>query len=326
MPDEVLGGNSGAAPEGPLTFEAAFAADASPASTPDPSAPNVQPTAAAASPESDPGQTTGEDDRSPYIPRARFDEINTKLKESRAWRESHAWADTVQPEAFQQMTAWFLRAQSDPRGFALGLLDEMTQHPEHAAAMRSELARRLGTRPVASPPADTLPDPDVEITDGRGRVLGRTYSADLLAKRDAFLRRQMLQEVDAKYAPHLETLQTIQAERQRLDAEHQAQGFASTFTTELAALPLFTQHQAEIGQALAQVRLSSDHPDAVRAAAYQAYFRIVGPKLQQGSQQAVLADLQRKAHASSSVNPGAAVSSTPARARSFHDLPPEAWT
>jgi hypothetical protein len=184
--------------------------------------------------------------------------------------------------------------------------------------MRSELARRLGTRPQKASTDDNL-DPDVAITDAQGNVVGRTYSDQLLAKREARLREQIQQEVDAKYASHFKTLDEFKSQREREQQAAQANEFGASFYKELSALPLADKHRGEIGEALRAMRLESDHPDAVRAAAYRAYHQVVGPKLLASGQQTVVADLQRKAHASTAVNPSAAALSTPARPRSFDD-------
>ena len=310
----VSGGNPA-----PTSFAEAMAADATPASDPATTTlESAQPAEQAESTTTDSSHHGSDDDRSPFIPRARFDEVNTKLKELKEWRESRSWAEQVDPQAFQTMVQWFGKATADPRAFAIQLLDELANHPEHAQTIRSELARRLGTRQQKASTDDSL-DPDVAITDAQGNVVGRTYSDQLLAKRETALRQQIQQELDAKYAPHLQTLDEIRAERTRQQQESQAQAFGSSFVKELTALPLFEQHKAAIGEAIKAMRLESDHPDAVRAAAYRAYHQVVGPKLLASGQQTVVADLQRKAHASTAVNPSAAALSTPARPRSFDD-------
>src|SRR5690349_16067468 len=105
-------------PEAPLTFEAAFAVDASSASDPaststtTPAAEQQETTAAATSP------TAGEsDDRSPFIPRTRFDEVNAERNTLRQWKEQRAWAEQINQEHFNTMAQVYSRAYSDPRGF-----------------------------------------------------------------------------------------------------------------------------------------------------------------------------------------------------------------
>lgn len=318
------GGNDAAAP---ATFAEAFAADVSPTSDSPRATDTDAPPAAVAPDPSAPGAgpVASDDERSPYIPRSRFDEVNTKAKELREWRERHAWADGLDPYRLQQMAEWWQRAQTDTRGFSLGLVDELLSHPEHGPAMRSEIARRLSTRGASPSSTEGMPAPDVEITGPDGQVVGRTYSDKQLLKRDAYLEQQVLSKISEQFGTKFKTLDTIEQERQTQALQMHAQQFGTSFTQELSHLPLFTEHKAEIGQALAGLTLTSDHPDAVRAATYQLYHKIVGPKLAQRASQDTVADLQRKAHASTAVNPSSAAPATKKPITSFHDLPAEAW-
>lgn len=316
----------------PLTFEQAFAADASPA--PDPGSSAVDATAAGQPTQTEPSTTTqapGEPDREPFIPRARFDEVNTERNELKAWRDSRAWAEHLDGQAFQQLSSFYGRAVADPRSFALHMLDQLAASPEHGPLIRSELARRLGTRQsresAPSAAAEGMPEPDVAITDANGQEVSRTYSAQQLAKRDAYLRSQLLAEIKADLGPQFQTINEIRQQRATEQAQQAADTFAKTATTELSTLPHFDQHKAEIGQALKAMGLESDHPSDVKAALYKAYWQVVGPKLQNGgtTPQGVLADLQRKAHASSTVHPGRAASSAPRAPRSFAEIPADQW-
>lgn len=318
---EVSSGGMEATTSEPISFEQALAADASPASDPSDSSEHVAPTAEQSETTetvADQRQPSGSE-RERFIPRERFDAVNRKYNELKAWREQRAWADQIDPSTFQQMVQFYGQASRDPRAFALQLLDELVNSPEHAAAVRSELARRLATGTAQA--GDGLPEPDVELTDAQGRVIGRTYSDKQLALRDEFMRRQMLADIKRELQPQFQTLDALKAERETILAHQQAQTFATGFMQELAGLPLFAEHKAEIGKALAGMQLDSDHPSEVKAAAYRAYLQVVGPKLG-GNRQAtkdVLADLQRKAAAGSSVNPGAAAGGAPKPITSFDD-------
>lgn len=290
---------------------------ASTSTTPQAAATPETPTAVTSHPETD--------DRSPFIPRARFDEVISERAALKQWREQRQWAENVDPQAFETIRNWYARAHADQRGFALGTLDELLAHPEHGPAMRSELARRLGTRQQnADATGNDLPQPDVEITDGNGNVVGRTYSDKQLTKRDEFLTRQVMSQVDAKYAPHVKTLDEIREAREQHARQAQADDFGRSFASELAKMPLFDEVKADVAKALAGMSLP-DQPEAIRAATLQAYINIVGPKLQNNAQLSTVADFQRKAHASTAVNPSAAALTTPKRPKSFHELGPDAW-
>lgn len=313
-------GNSvSAASDGPQTFDQAFAADVSSASDPASSSP---PAVAAVTPPSETGsRQSPDDDRSPFIPRQRFDEVNTQLRDLKQWRESRPWAESLDGQTFDTVRQWYLRAQTDPRAFAFTFLDELLASADHAPGVRSELARRLGSRPSGSP---TVPEPDVEITNAQGQVVGRTYSDARLAERDAFREQQLLAQLDQRYADRFKTLDEIKTEKQGLEARRQSEAFASSCVSELSSLPLFEAHKAEIGAAIKAMRLASDDPEAVRVAAFRAYHQVVGPKLASGQTSQVLADLQRKGQARG-INPAASVTSTPKSPRSFHD-PALSWT
>jgi hypothetical protein len=76
------------------------------------------------------------------------------------------------------------------------------------------------------------------------------------------------------------------------------------------------------------MKLPSDHPAEVKAAAYQAYLKVLSakvlPSLSATAQSQLLDKLQTKAAASTSVNPGAA-SSAAKSYDSFAKLPAEMW-
>lgn len=304
---EVSGGGTEAAP----TFASVFAADASPASDPQ-STPEHDATAAA-QPEGAEAETrqtareTGEDDRSPFIPRQRFDEVNSRVKELKAWREQYAWAEHVDQGALRTMQDWFGRAAHDPRAFALDLLDELSQHPDHSAHVRSELARRLGTRAGAAPQSEAaMPPPDMDVTDAQGNVIGKAYSDKALVKLLEQTRQQTIEAVKSELAPKFTTLDKIEQQARAQDAQAAADQMVTAFVTELSSLPGFSEHKRAIGEYLRAHPAKTDHPADVQAATYRAYHAVVTPKLSNPSPQAVLADLQRKASAATSVNPRAA--------------------
>lgn len=268
------------------------------------------------------GAREQQDERSPFIPRHRFDEVNTKLNELKAWKEQRAWADQIDGTAFQTMAQWYGQAVADPRQFALNLLDELSKHPDHAPHVRSELARRLGTRQQQQAAGQSTEIvPEVVVTDANGQEVGRTYSDRQIQQLRDQIREQTLAEIDTRYADKFSTLEQIKAREQQAQAEAQATQFAASFVSELSQLPMFAEHKAAIGEYLQAHPPASDHPADVQANAYRAYYAVVGSKLATGSstQQAVLADLQRKAQASTGVNPGAASSASPKAVTSFHD-------
>lgn len=309
--DSLSDGNSAApASTGPTTFAEAFASDAS--SAPDPSASATTPPAAAQPAQDAAGTTPAA--REPFIPRARFDEVNTQLGQLKEWKDKHGWAETVDRRSVEQATQIAQRFQQDPGGYIRDLLTEAVGNPQLAPIVRSEVARLLGQRPAAAPaPVDLTPLP-VEMTDGQTRNL---FTAEQL---QAFV-QQELAKVREEFKPAMQSAAELQAEREDATAQRQAKDFATGALGELQALPGFKEHAKEIAAALdpKALRLASDHPAEVTAAAYRAYATLVLPKLNQSSQSQLLDTLQRNAVASRSPNPGSAAPSAPGDVRSFND-------
>lgn len=307
--DGLTDGNSAApASTGPATFAEAFAADASSAA--DPSASATTPPAAAQPAQDAAGTTPADKDRSPFIPRSRFDEVNTRLGELTKWKEQHGWVEGVDRAAVDQAVQIAQRFQQDPGGYIKQLLSEAISNPQLAPMVRSEMARFLGQRPQASaPPAavDLTPIP-VQMEDGRTLNM---LTAEQWDAREAKLREE--------FAPAVQTAKELKAARDEAEAIRQADAFAAASITPMMAFPQFKEHAKEIAEYVNKAKLATGHPAEVEAATLRAYATIVVPKLDQASQSKLLDNLQQKAAASRSPNPGSAAPSAPADIKSFTD-------
>jgi hypothetical protein len=307
---------SGGESSAPATFAEAFTQDASPAS--DTSTQTTTPADAVAPPdatEATPGQ-----DRSPFIPRDRFDQVNTDRAALKEWKERHAWAETVDRAAIAEAQRIGQTFAKDKPAFIREVIQDALNDPSLAPLVRSELARGLGTRqPQAAAPqaVDLAPFP-IEMADGR---VVPFYTADQLGA----LKDQWMQEMRQEFAPAQQTAEQFQQAAAHYERVQQADGFAKSFYGDLAKLPGFTEHKALIRDALGQIHLETDHPAEVRAAVFAIYNRDVVPKLLAARESSVLENLQQKAHASNSVNPGSAAPSSPRAIKSFADLGPDAW-
>lgn len=307
------------------SFDDLLTAEESPASDPHTDSPEADAAPAEQGQDTDAveRQDSGEQqqDREPFIPRDRFDEVNTKLKEAREFRDRYGWAEGLDPQAVQTMREWFGRASADPRAFALQLVDELAQTPEHAQYLRSEMARRLGTRAKAGEAStdEAEPQPDIDVTDGQGNIVGKTFSDKQLAKRDEYRERQLMSRFEQQYGDRFKTLDQLQQQHEAQAAQAKADQFASSFAAELSKLPLFDQHKADVGQYIKAHPPTSDEPGEVKANALMAYWAVVGPKLNGSGKSEVLADLQRKAKANTGVNPGASSSASPPNITDFDD-------
>mgnify|MGYP001586935282 CR=1 FL=1 len=317
------GGNTNA--ERP-TFEQAFAADASPASgTPD--------AAATASPEGPAAAATGADapadDRSPFIPRARFDEVNTSLKDARAKMDALKWAEQVNPEAFSQVHGWYEKAKADPEGFLLGeflsqadpmslidkLLQQVQTHPQHQAALKSFIGRKLAQQRQSQPEAE----PQFLVPQADGSVV---VDMAALPKWQAWQKQQILQSVSGEIQPLKERLA---AEDKRIETERQAQAvteFATQTSQDALTWPgmdneaIRSEVAQEYWRRVEHKKLTNEQLQIELNAAWRA---VAVPKLSAKSESTLLDSLQRKAHASTGVAPGSAASAGTGRPKSFDD-------
>jgi hypothetical protein len=309
--------STGSETTGPASFAEAFAADASSASSPSPEASAVSasadttvPPAADATADGQPQQPGGEP------PKERWADIlenaRTKARDEAVaqWKEQYGWAEKVNPDILQKMAQVYSQMATDPVAFTQQMVRELTQHPQYSQQLRSMAAKTLAQRQQQAQPTGDLPV--IQLEDGR--------SVDLNA-----LKRQWQDEIDQKYAPALQTAEQLKQERAIQAAQAQADSFATSFYADLQKLPSFKEHEREIKARIAANPLQSDHPDAVRAAAFQAYHEVVLPKLGQQAQSKLLDNLQQKAAASTSPNPGSAAPTAPKAVTSFHQLGADAW-
>lgn len=316
------GNSAPASSTGPTTFAQAFAADASSASTP--SDQSTTPPAAAqpgTEGEGQPQQT----DRSPFIPRERFDEVNTERTSLKEWKERYAWAEQVNPTDLQEALRIAQLSQRDPIGYLQEFVKELQAHPTHSAQLKSLAAKALAAR-SQTPQAPLEPQPDLPIQLEDGRVV-QLYSAEQQAKREAWLQQQWLSSVEQKFQPVTQTLETLQAERAAAVQQQQVDHFVTTTYADVQTWPGMEDkaNQVAVGKYLADRHLSSNDPREVQILLNEAYRKVVLPTLSNKAQSALLDTLKTKAAASTSVNPGSAATTTPKRIDKFSDLGPEAW-
>ena len=227
---------------------------------------------------------------------------NARVKERDEWKAKHGWAETADKTTYDQAVALAKRFQTDRVGYIRDLIAEAHADPQLSQALRSEAARLLS----AGRQAPTMPPPDVEITDGAGNVIGRTYSDTQLAKRDTFIRDQILGTVRQELAPTLETVQSIRDKAAQEQADAAGKQFATAFVGELKTLPHFEAHKAAIGMDVARQAQAYQqaHPHAavdateyqswLEAATLRAYHRVVTAQQDTLSRQAAVRDLTTK--------------------------------
>jgi len=314
-----LGGNTGGTADVATFASADWSAPVDSPSA-EPATETTTPLAAAQPGSESAAPTPQETERSPYVDRQRFDTVNDRMKAAEEWKQQNAW--WAENKVLREAAERIAKHQANPLGLLTELINDLSPHPEYGPQLRSFLGQQFGgLRQRQQPTAPEAPTPDVSIRDEHGNVVGQTYSAEALAKRDAFLEQQLLAKIEQTYAPKLKTLETIEQERATAAAQKQADTFAKTFHDELQALPNFTAHAPAIAAELQALRLDANaHPAEVNAATYRAYLKVVLPTLDTAAQSKLMGQLQTKAAASlTGVNPAAAAPTSTGNIRSFSD-------
>lgn len=238
----------------------------------------------------------------------------TRSEVEAEFRTKFGWAESVNQE---QLTAWAdiaSRMSSDPVAFATQFITELQADPRYAGAMRSHAARVLGSR--SQPQAPQEPQPDVEIVDQHGNVTGRTFSAEGLAARDAWMKQQVLSEVNQQIAPLVQDRQSRLQQEQQAQQRQALEARADALFKEAEGWRGFTENLPAIHQAMAQ------HPEWSLERAYLSVVQsTILPSIEGTAKKSVLADLNRKP-AASTVSPGhgSTAVTLPDSDRSWEDL------
>lgn len=303
----------------PATFAEAFAAEASSAT--DPSGQSSPPAAAAEQPteasETTPAQT---DERSPFIPRTRFDEVNGKYNELKAWKEQYGWVEQVDRAQVEQAIALAQRYQRDRVGFLTELAQEIQDHPEFGPQLRSMAARTLAAARGSQAPGAAEPPPlvPVQLEDGTVVQMPRDPQAWL-----QWHQQQWLAQVEQKMAPALTAAQKLQQqEAAQLAGQWSANLMADVEQTYGDIKPYRADILQELQRQLASIPKDDprqNSPEFLEALTLKAVTKVMLPKLTQRAQSEQLDELQRKASASAVPSPGSATPSVPRDVKGFND-------
>lgn len=226
-----------------------------------------------------------------------------------AFDRDYGWAKQVPRESLEHFGQIASQMTSDPIGFLNQFVAELQANPVHAAQLRSNAGRML-----AAKQANTEPPPDVEIVDANGQVTGTTYSADRLAKRDAWNRAQLMADVQKEYGP-LKTERDRQvAQRQADETTQQINVKADEVLSEVT--DILDGNKALMGE-VSKLMDANPRWTAHKAALEVRKMRIA-PALAGKAQTDVLESLKTKA-AAQAVNPASAVVAATSRPKSFMD-------
>lgn len=301
----VSDGNAGST--GATSFAQVYAgAESSSATTPDSSSTP----AAAVTPSAEQGAAPAEgEDRSPFIPRARFDEVNTDRQALKQWKEQYAWAEQIDRAQLEEAVKFAQRYKGDPIDFMTELAKEIDSHPEHGPRWKSMAARTLAAaRQKAQPQGPDLSQIAIDLGNGQQISLGD-------------LKAQWIAEVEQKFAPVAKTVEQITAEKRQAELQREITEFSTTTLADVKTWPGMdsVENQKELSVALGAMKIDGEDKRDVALAISAAYRKVIVPKLNSKAQSQLLDTLQQKAAASNSVNPGAAASSAPSDIRSFTD-------
>lgn len=178
-------------------------------------------------------------------------------------------------------------------------IERIKSNPSALNALRAIVAEQQQS-------ASQEPEPDLQLPDGT-----LVYSAGQLAKREAYLREQLLGEFRKEIAPLRQTHQQLEQRERLAQAHHEV----TSVLAEFRADPDFAAHEADVKAELAaDARLADladrDPKQALEIAFSRVWRAKVLPSRQQQSEAHVLSTLQQRAVAGT-VSPSAPVPSQP---------------
>jgi hypothetical protein len=235
---------------------------------------------------------------------------NARQKERAAataeFDRQYGWAKQVPRESVQRMGELADRLNTDPIGFLNQLHEELAAHPTYSQQLRSQAGRTLASGRGAI-------EPDIEVHDAQGRVVGRTYSDAMLARRDAALAQQIKADL-------LQTVQPLRDAYARTEQEARAAQHATEVNAEadviLARIDSILEGRKDLYGAVNA--LMTDGIDAYDAA-IMVMQQSIAPTRSATAQQRAVATMQKKAAGNTANGAGTAVSTT-TRPKNAKDL------
>jgi hypothetical protein len=275
------------APEASPTSEPSTPADTAS------SEPVSEPAPATEVPESD-GQPVSETQGEP--PKERWSTIleNARKKAVEETEAQYAWAKGTERAEFEAARTWMSLANRDPFLALDRLVQGMAQTPEGKQQLATYFGRSLSqSRQAAQPQAPEMPGPDIPTSESNGQPV--VYSAQRMQELLQWQQQQLLQQVDQRISP-------FKQEREAKEREARTNAYTESAISRVKDRPGFTEHKEDIVRAYAAMPVVEGEDEAAKL--MQAYLDVVGPKLTFQARQQAVADITRKASAST-VNPAA---------------------
>jgi hypothetical protein len=291
---------------------------APPAADPAPSEPATDtPPEGATTPPADDATSAAAPSEPGPIPFSRHKEIlegeRVKLAEQEAKWQRVAWAEELAqagltPDDIRESIRTRQALQSNPVAVLEELYGAIQNSPQYAEQARSFAGKLLGTKAQAE---DAEPQPDLIGQDANGEF--RVYSSAQLAKREEWLQRRIVGQLEQRFQPLVQAHQQAQQREQQAELWRSAEAELATYKDR----PGFTEHKTDIAALVGQGKSLADAYNHILVTK-------VIPKLHETAAAKAVADFQKQATASSA-RPSGAAPKTTLRPKSFADIPEDQW-
>ena len=311
---------------------ASVAADASPASTPEPVSTSTAPVegeataAAIAQPETEtpaPVLATTEEKPKGEPPAWRWQDIlenarKTTAEETAARVRQEIEAQYADVNDFKSMTSeeraglklWQQAMSGDPTAQA-HIRTVAQSNPALAQTLRAFVGAEAQAQ--AAEPGPPKPDGAIQLADGSQVPV---YTDEGMRQREAWFRAHLERELEArmmdKFKPLASTAEKLQAIERQNELHQQSTQWAAQIIAPLSKLPYFDELKPELGKALTALPPTATGEE-MQAAVYSAYTTLLTAKTsalaQQGTTKAVAAITQRAV--AGTTNPASASTATP---------------
>jgi len=205
---------------------------------------------------------------------------------------------SVDPTQVQRQLQIIAAMRQNPVAFLQQMATEIQQDPHYSQVMRSWAGQALATGRADGQAADPMPEADIPVEGGY-----KLYSEQQMSKLREWDRRQILAAVRADIAPLQQTVQSFEEIRQTAEAQRDAKSWSEKAFGAVSKLPGFTENQT----AIAAKMQAFAWPDGVslaegralmHMALMDAYNEIVLPQLTELGRKKAVADLDKRARAS----------------------------
>ncbi|MGV1037708.1 MAG: hypothetical protein ACOYD0_11890 [Candidatus Nanopelagicales bacterium] len=245
-------------------------------------------------------------------PKERWDAIlaNAREKAKQEALAQFAWAKDIAPDEAEAVRTWVQVGNENPMAALDHLVRGLAQMPgaiphlqEYFRGLLGDEGQPQGRQSV--PAGDEMPQPDIPTDQSNGQPV--VYSAQQLQKllqwQAAQLRKDLTSEFQTELQPFQQDRQSAIAQRQAYQIKQQADQYAAKAVGEISNQPGFDANKAEIAKVWDEMPRNDGRTEGERL--YAAYIQVVAPKLSNLARQNAVADVTRRAGATT-INPNSA--------------------